>query len=474
MPDEGKKRPLEEASPANSPKKRRIEEDNREEVRKVFGGDVLREWEVLICPELGVNPEGSIQGSVEELRTRLKADEVRLESRIVTVAENLVSMNQSLITGNTCTELLQLEDGKRKWHCDYSSLIKTFQNTAFSQNDTRKLSAQILSHLVSKSLYSPPPETVLAVLNLYDREGMSIIDVSLKLDLPPRTVVRYILESKDNVVCKKLWANPERFITDQRDLTSAKTAISVDTITSEVHQWERNERLVMVEKAIEKFLKLKGLKVLTRNNMPVKGVPKPSMFTSPCRVDGKTVNWFEVIAFYGLKGSEIEKYASKRVAALEKKYGPGCVLMPFGYDTGFELQSCSSLFIDPIILDLSLMCIDAALDHDLPHLRANFLRSLSTWTLGSTQPPPSPQGVPVPLPLQDLPELPPAPVVEDINSIQQDGHVNGQKENQSSSDVPKKEEEPATKPATTPKKPGRGSRTMVRMKQFSKGFNNDW
>ena len=243
--------------------------------------------------------------------------------------------------------------------------------------DLRIASAYRFARILSDALI-PTSGDELSDLKQALSSGQPMLSAADTFKIPPLILTRYIIGTH---IDSKSWQHPE-----QHENSTAAELIAmaklVDNSACREEIWERREKLSMLEKALSKWCRNKGLKVITRAQLPRRDTPRPSLLVSKCSLNGKKISWFEVCPLYGLKNSAVEEVMRSRMAVMDAKYGSGCMLMPFQMDPNFASAWGHSVVVSFESLDSRFVHIlHEVLDKPIFEVRCSFERMLSNWSL---------------------------------------------------------------------------------------------
>ena len=359
-------------------------------------GRILPEWEMLVCPELwggymqksSLLEAGSLSGNPEvQLLTNAEEKQRQVADR---------DRRQAWVDYFQATPAI-------RWHCAAWAVhnLCAQEGVAVLDSDIRVYGA-VKHACVMASCLRPLSEDLLQVIS--DTSATkSPLDIADTLGIPPRVVTGQIFANSGVTMTRRLWADPRGTLpTALADIVGF--IASLDTVSCGEYVWERLEKLHMLEKALERWCRVRGMQTLLRPSLRRSQTPRPSVVVSPCRLDDQPVNWFEVCTMHGSCGV-IEELVCARVKRLTEQFGPGCLVMPYGNDEGFGASwdaGCTVATFE--VLDAAFGAVLAeVLDKKLFDARCSFDRFLPQWAaqLQKASPPASGQAAAAPPPAPD-------------------------------------------------------------------------
>eukprot|EP00754_Rhynchopus_humris_P005814 Rhum_TRINITY_DN12877_c0_g1::Rhum_TRINITY_DN12877_c0_g1_i1::g.55025::m.55025 len=359
-------------------------------------GRILPEWEMLVCPELwggymqksSLLEAGSLSGN-PEVRLQTNAEEKQRQAADRDRRKAWVDYFQAVPA--------------IRWHCAAWAVhnLCAEEGVAVLDSDIRVYGA-VKHACVMASCLRPLSEELLKVI-ADTSATKSPLDIADTLGIPPRVVTGQIFANSGVTMTRRLWADPRGTL--PAELADVVRFIaSLDTVSCGEYVWERLEKLHMLEKALDRWCRVRGMQTLLRPSLRRSQAPRPSVVVSPCRLDDKPVNWFEVCTMHGSCGV-IEELVCARVKRLSEQFGPGCLVMPYGNDEGFGASWDAGCTIATFeVLDAAFGAVLAeVLDKKLFDARCSFDRFLPQWaaqlqkaTSPASAPPQQPQAAAAP------------------------------------------------------------------------------
>ncbi len=175
---------------------------------------------------------------------------------------------------------------------------------------------------------------------------VSILDLSIKFNLSPMTLLRFILEQKYNEKLKILVANNKLNPTDKEQFKIA----SSNDIYANIDQLDQSIESIRFEKLIEEYLMKNNIKYLTQEELTIKQIKKygKSISTpdfeikSELYINDHRVNWIDAKNFYGSNNKFQKSKINKQINKYIVNYGDGCII----YNHGFN----SKLIFDKVLI----------------------------------------------------------------------------------------------------------------------------
>tara|TARA_B100001094_G_scaffold179514_1_gene173811 strand:- start:1118 stop:1786 length:669 start_codon:yes stop_codon:yes gene_type:complete len=198
-----------------------------------------------------------------------------------------------------------------------------------------------------------------ALYRLY-REGVSVVDLSIKFDFPPMNVFRVILKemgwSKSRI--KETLRSPSKF--KQRERSEFEAAEAADRV-SNVDQSETHVRADIFEDILADWFENQGVNVrrqgeMVKEQMQEHGRPVNTpdlLFLDHVEINGEPVAWIDAKHFYGADVNFQRKKIVKQAGRYVDTWGQGALVFRHGFCNNIHIPGTILLDCGP--LDLGLL-----------------------------------------------------------------------------------------------------------------------
>ena len=198
-----------------------------------------------------------------------------------------------------------------------------------------------------------------ALYRLY-REGVSVVDLSIKFDFPPMNVFRVILKemgwSKSRI--KETLRSPSKF--KQRERSEFEAAEAADRV-SNVDQSETHVRADIFEDILADWFEDQGVNVrrqgeMVKEQMQEHGRPVNTpdlLFLDHVEINGEPVAWIDAKHFYGADVNFQRKKIVKQAGRYVDTWGQGALVFRHGFCNNIHIPGTILLDCGP--LDLGLL-----------------------------------------------------------------------------------------------------------------------
>jgi hypothetical protein len=183
--------------------------------------------------------------------------------------------------------------------------------------------------------------------NLF-KQGKKIIDLTLKYDFPPMSIIRQFLilkNSKKNV--KELLKNPSK-IHDEKLRNEIKIIEEnrLDVFVT-LDQSTTQDYAEAFEINMGSFLKQYGVKFKTQEELSQEQISKHGkaintpdfLIESDLTINGKKINWIDAKNFYGADTWMINKSISKQTKKYVDEWGSGAIWFSLGFSEKLKINS---------------------------------------------------------------------------------------------------------------------------------------
>ena len=198
-----------------------------------------------------------------------------------------------------------------------------------------------------------------AIVRLY-REGVGIIDLSIRFDSPPMNVFRLVLKemgwSKSRI--KETLRAPSKF--KERERNEFEAAEAADRV-SNVDQSETHERADIFEVILADWFEEQGVRLRRQPEMVKeqtiehgRPVNTPDLlFLDHVEINGEPVAWIDAKHFYGADVDFQRKKSAKQSARYVDAWGQGALVFRHGFCEnihipGTVLLDCGPLDLSPL------------------------------------------------------------------------------------------------------------------------------
>ncbi|KAL8008113.1 putative tetratricopeptide-like helical domain superfamily [Plasmopara halstedii] len=189
----------------------------------------------------------------------------------------------------------------------------------------------------------------------YD-SGRSLIELSTAHNYPPVSLMRVILRAKgkSQLEIKNALAKPNLILSkrDQRELRKASDYDSIHKSDPLIEAPQYST--VSLERAIEHFLKAKGIRLKTQAELSAdqhgthgRAVMSPDiLLLDPVIINGVPIRWIDAKNYYGAHIVS-KRLISTQVSNYVKEWGPGAIVFGMGYSDMFSLPGVICLDTTP-------------------------------------------------------------------------------------------------------------------------------
>ncbi|KAG3009093.1 hypothetical protein PC121_g16662 [Phytophthora cactorum] len=250
--------------------------------------------------------------------------------------------------------LLQQETFRRLKRQQVKHIDKLLEMLPITTNMTINLRKQLLrmSLLVNTHRVRRDRATI---CKEYD-SGRSLIELSTVHNYPPVSLMRVILRAKgkSQIQIKNSLARPAEKLS-KRDQHELRKAIEYDSI-------HKSDPLIgapkynadSLERAIEHFLKAKGIRVKTQSELCAdqivthgRRVISPDiLLLDPVIINGVPIRWIDAKNYYGAHIVS-KRLISTQLSNYVKEWGPGAIVFGMGYSDMFSLPGVVCLDTTP-------------------------------------------------------------------------------------------------------------------------------
>ncbi|KAE8906173.1 hypothetical protein PF005_g5158 [Phytophthora fragariae] len=250
--------------------------------------------------------------------------------------------------------LLQQETFRRLKRQQVNHIDELLQMLPITTNMTINLRKQLLrmSLLVNTHRVRRDRATI---CKEYD-SGRSLIELSTVHNYPPVSLMRVILRAKgkNQVEIKNSLAKPAEKLS-KRDQHELRKAIEYDSIhKSDPFIGAPKYNADSLERAIEHFLKAKGIRLKTQAELCTEQIETHGrrvispdiLFLDPVVINGVPIRWIDAKNYYGAHIVS-KRLISTQLANYVKEWGPGAIVFGMGYSDMFSLPGVVCLDTTP-------------------------------------------------------------------------------------------------------------------------------
>ncbi|RMX65888.1 hypothetical protein DD238_003887 [Peronospora effusa] len=250
--------------------------------------------------------------------------------------------------------ILQQETFRRLKRQQVNRIDALLQMLPITANMTINLRKQLLrmSLLVNTHRVRRDRETI---CREYD-SGRSLIELSTVHNYPPVSLMRVILRAKgkNQIEIKNALARPAVNLS-KRDQQELRKAIEYDSIhKSDPFIGAPKYNADSLEKAIEHYLKAKGIRLKTQSELCTdqiashgRRVISPDiLLLDPVIINGVPIRWIDAKNYYGAHIVS-KRLISTQLANYVKEWGPGAIVFGMGYSDMFSLPGVICLDTTP-------------------------------------------------------------------------------------------------------------------------------
>ena len=198
-----------------------------------------------------------------------------------------------------------------------------------------------------------------SLVRLY-REGVGIVDLSIRYDFPPMNVFRVVLKemgwSKARI--KETLRSPSKF--KQRERDEFEKAEAADRV-SNVDQSETHERADIFEEILADWFEEQGVRLrrqpeMVKEQTAEHGRPINTpdlLFLDHVEINGEPVSWIDAKHFYGADVDFQRKKITKQSTRYVESWGQGALVIRHGFCSnihipGTVLLDCGPLDLTPL------------------------------------------------------------------------------------------------------------------------------
>jgi hypothetical protein len=227
---------------------------------------------------------------------------------------------------------------RRKFNIEIDPRIITSINAAYMKN--RIISKHHRLSKYSVDLIKGYPTT-------------NILDLCAKYDIPPMSIMRFILETKYKTKIKIIKKNLEMLST--YDLEQLALAIKSD-IYDQLDQKAISIEATNFENKIEVLLKKHNIKFRTQEQLAReqiklygKAINTPDfLIDSELIINNVRINWIDAKNFYGSKIKFITTKIRKQIKKYIQEYGSGSIVFSLGFNPELQFDDVLLLSYDAI------------------------------------------------------------------------------------------------------------------------------
>ncbi|KAG6619405.1 major facilitator superfamily [Phytophthora cinnamomi] len=250
--------------------------------------------------------------------------------------------------------LLQQETFRRLKRQQVNHIDDLLQMLPITTNMTINLRKQLLrmSLLVNTHRVRRDRDTI---CKEYD-SGRSLIELSTVHNYPPVSLMRVILRAKgkNQIEIKNSLAKPAEKLS-KRDQYELRKAIEYDSIhKSDPFIGAPKYNADSLERAIEHFLKAKGIRLKTQAELCTEQIETHGrrvispdiLLLDPVVINGIPIRWIDAKNYYGAHIVS-KRLISTQLANYVKEWGPGAIVFGMGYSDMFSLPGVVCLDTTP-------------------------------------------------------------------------------------------------------------------------------
>jgi len=197
-----------------------------------------------------------------------------------------------------------------------------------------------------------------ALYRLY-RDGVTVVDLSIKFDFPPMNIFRVILKemgwSKSRI--KETLRSPSKF--KERERKEFEAAEAADRV-SNVDQSETHVRADIFEEILADWFEDQGVRVrrqgeMVKEQMQEHGRPVNTpdlLFLDHVEINGEPVAWIDAKHFYGADVNFQRKKIVKQAGRYVDTWGQGALVFRHGFCDNIHIPGTILLDCGPLNLEL--------------------------------------------------------------------------------------------------------------------------
>ena len=244
-------------------------------------------------------------------------------------------------------------------------------------NQALSIRKQLLIKKASKNNWKlKDKDSLERVMNSFQNDKKSLIDIAVQLDLPPVSIIRAILARRvldrhpeyqrsnrerltKSIISETDPYNVHQFLSEWelRELQIAKNhdVIGFPVNSTSPYDWEEELYNFLDEHNVN-YIKEDGLKALGAKCTP------DCLLLDDVYINGRNVRWIECKSYYA-SGLRENFWFTKKLLKQARKYqrefdGTGAIIMKSGFSERLETACSSTLFLDGGGLATDFICID--------------------------------------------------------------------------------------------------------------------